>query len=98
MFNLRVYREIKKETGRCSGGNTTGGPRLGVCGGSTGYCTPSTANNLDGSMELDTFSIHETLSHPALHSFLHNLYRSKRVLLSIFGQNSDQFVVSKLWV
>ena len=49
-------------------------------------------------MELDTFSIHETLSHPALHSFLHNLYRSKRVVFTIFGQNCDQFVVFKLWV
>src|SRR3954451_24215428 len=26
----------KKETGRCPGGNTTGVPRLGVCGGSPG--------------------------------------------------------------
>jgi len=56
---------MKKETGRCSGGNMTGGPRLGVWGGSPGYRTPSAMNNLDGSMELDSIAIHKTLSHPA---------------------------------
>ena len=65
-----LAEENKKETGRCSGGNTTGGPRLGVCGGSPGYITLSTVNKLDGPMELDSFAIHKTLSQPASSRFL----------------------------
>ena len=36
MLNLQKCVKRKKETGRCPGGNTTGVPRLGVCGGSPG--------------------------------------------------------------
>jgi hypothetical protein len=34
----------KKRPVAVLGGNTTGEPRLGVCGGSPGYCLPSTAH------------------------------------------------------
>ena len=36
LLNLQSAICGKKETGRCPGGNTTGVPRLGVCGGSPG--------------------------------------------------------------
>jgi len=62
--------EYKKETGRCPGGNMTGRPRLGVCGGSPGCSIPPTVNNLDGSMDLDGFTLHKTLSQPAFSQLL----------------------------
>jgi len=68
---LRALREMsKKETGRCPGGNMTGSPRLGVCGGSPGRSIPPTVNNLDGSMDQDGFKLRKTLSQLAFSQLL----------------------------